>query len=289
MGIAADTGGNVFVTGYFGVSSTGVNFGGGALFSAGLEDVFLVKYSATGGHLWSKRFGSTGSDVGMAVAADPVGNIYVTGTFQGSVDFGGVTLTSAGIRDIFMAKYTTAGQLAWAKRYGSTGDDLVYGLAIDGTGDVAMAGKFQGSVSFGGTALTSAGGDDAFLVKLSGSSGAQLWAKRLGSTSGDVAMGVAVDGTGNVVVSGYFAGTVDFGGGGLTALGTDVFTAKYSSLGAHLWSKRFGGAGTQLGYGVAMSRGGNVTLTGPFSQTIDFGTPLTSLGLDDIFLANIGP
>jgi hypothetical protein len=99
-----------------------------------------------------------------------------------------------------------------------------------------------------------------------------------------------VDGSGNVVVSGYFAGAVDFGGGALTALGTDVFAAKYSSAGAHTWSRRFGGAGTQLGYGVAAAPNGNVTLTGPFSGTIDCGTgTLTSAGMDDAFLAGIGP
>jgi hypothetical protein len=194
------------------------------------------------------------------------------------------------MRDIFSAKYSAAGAHVWSKRFGSSGDDLSYRLTVDSAGDVALAGKFQGSVSFGGTALTSAGGDDAFLVKLSGGSGAQLWAKRFGSTSGDVASGVAVDGSDNVVVSGYFAGAVDFGGGALSSVGTDVFAAKYSSSGVHLWSRRFGGADVQIGGGVAAATNGDVTLTGSFRGTIDFGMGLlSSVGGNDGFIAAIGP
>ena len=291
--VAADGAGSAFVTGYIGkgaMGDIGVNFGGGALFSAGGSDVFLVKYSATGQHVWSKRFGSTGTDVGMAVDTDSAGNVYVAGTFEGSVDFGGGSLASAGVRDIFVLKYSGAGQHLWSKRFGSSGDDVVQGLAIDGAGDVVLSGKFQSSVSFGGTALTSAGGDDIFLVKLSGASGGHAWSKRFGSTSQDIATGVAVDGTSNVVVSGYFAGAVDFGGGTLTSAGTDVFAAKYNSAGAHTWSRRFGGADSQIGDGVAAAPTGEVTVTGFFNQSVDFGAgSLTSAGGFDACLAGIGP
>jgi hypothetical protein len=290
--IAADPAGGVLVTGYIGkgtMGDIGVNFGGGALFSAGGSDAFIVKYSATGQHVWSKRFGSTGSDVGMAVGADPSGNVYVAGTFEGTVDFGSGPVTSSGLRDIFLLKLTSAGQVVRVQRFGGSGDEVAYGLSTDGAGDVVLSGKFQGAVSFGGTALTSAGGDDAFLVKLSGTTGDQIWAKRFGSTGQDIATGVATDAGGNIVISGYFAGAVDFGGGPLTSVSTDVFVAKYDSAGAHTWSRRFGGADLQMGDGVAMSPTGEVTLTGFFNQGIDFGTgPLTSAGSFDVFLAGIG-
>jgi len=291
--IAADGAGNVFVTGYIGQgasSDIGVNFGGGALFSAGQSDVFLVKYSAAGAHIWSQRFGSTGNDIGTAVGTDSSGNVIVAGTFEGSVDFGGGALTSAGMRDIFVAKYSATGQHIWSKRFGSTGDDAVYGLAVNSLGDVALSGKFQGSVSFGGTALVSAGGDDAFVTKLSGSTGIPAWAKGFGSTSQDIANGVAVDGSGNVVITGQFSGTVSFGGNALTSLGIDVFAAKYDSQGTHLWSRNFGSTDTQIGAAVAAAPTGEVTLTGLFNQTIDFGTgTLTSAGGFDAFVAGIGP
>jgi hypothetical protein len=226
----------------------------------------------------------------MAVGTDGSGNVIVAGTFEGSVDFGGGALTSAGMRDIFVAKYSATGAHLWSKRFGSSGDDVVYGLAVDSLGDVALSGKFQGSVSFGSATLVSAGGDDAFVTKLSGSTGIPSWSKRFGSTSQDIAMGVAVDGSRNVVITGQFSGTVDFGGGALSSLALDAFAAKYDSAGAHLWSRSFGSTSTQIGAAVAAAPTGDVTLTGFFQQTVDFGTgTLTSAGTFDAFLAGIGP
>jgi hypothetical protein len=291
--IGADASGNVLVTGYIGkglMFDAGVNFGGGALFSAGGYDAFLVKYSPTGQYLWSLRLGGLGNDVGMAVAADPSGNVFMLGTFEGTVDFGGGPVTSAGLRDIFLVKYTSAGQLVWARQFRGSGDDVANALAVDAAGDLLLAGKFQSSVSFGGAALSSAGGDDAFLVKLSGATGNQAWARSFGSTSQDIATGVAVDGSGNVVVSGYYAGAVDFGGGALTSVAIDVFVAKYDSAGSHLWSRRFGGTDIQMSDAVAAAPSGDVTVAGFFNAGIDFGTGLmTSLGGFDAFVAGIGP
>jgi len=288
--ITADGSGNVFATGYIGAAAGGVDFGGGALYSAGLYDVFLAKYSASGQYLWAKRFGGTGNDTGLAVSTDGSGNVIIAGTFEGTVDFGGGGLTSAGMRDVFVAKYSSTGQHLWSKRFGSSGDDVGYGLAVDSVGDVVLSGKFQGSISFGGTALTSAGGDDVFLAKLSGATGAHSWSKSFGSTSGDQSLGVDVDGNGNIVMTGYFTGSVSFGGTALASSGIDVFVAKYNSAGTHIWSKRFGGFDTQIPNAVAVKSTGEVTVVGYFAATIDLGTGLlTSLGSYDAFVASIGP
>ena len=161
---------------------------------------------------------------------------------------------------------------------------------MDDAGDVALTGRFTNSISFGGSSLSSAGGDDAFLAKLSGSSGGHVWSKRFGGTGADNGGGVSMDASNNVAVTGYFSGTVDFGGGGLSASSIDVFVAKYTSSGAHTWSRKYGAASQQLGSGVAMARTGNVSVTGFFASTVDFGTgPLTSLGVNDASVASIGP
>ncbi len=288
--IAADGADNVFVTGYIGAGTGGADFGGGALFSAGLSDVFLVKYSPAGQHLWSKRFGAAGNDAGMAVSTDGSGNVIIVGSFEGAVDFGGGALTSAGMRDIFVAKYSATGQHIWSKRFGSTGDDVGYGLAVDSAGDVFLSGKFQGSVSFGGTALTSAGGDDIFLVKLAGATGNHSWSKSFGSTSGDASLGLAVDTSRSVVMTGYFTGSVNFGGGALSSSGLDVFVAKYAGDGTYTWSRRYGGFDTQIANAVAVAGTGDVSVTGYFSTGIDLGAgPMASSGSYDVFLAGIGP
>jgi len=288
--IEADGAGNVFVTGYIGPATGGVDFGGGGLVSAGMYDVFLAKYSDTGQYLWAKRFGGSGNDTGMAVSTDSSGNVVIAGSFENAVDFGGGALTSAGMRDIFVAKYSATGQHIWSKRFGGASDDVGYGLAVDSAGDVVVSGKFQGSISFGGATLTSAGGDDIFLAKLSGATGAHSWSKSFGSTSGDVSLGVAVDANKNIAMTGYFTGSVDFGGGALASSGLDVFVAKYDTAGTHTWSRRYGGFDTQIGNAVAMAGTGEVTVTGYFSTGIDFGTgALTSAGSYDAFLASVGP
>jgi fibronectin type 3 domain-containing protein len=288
--IASDGSGNVFVTGYIGPAAAGVDFGGGAISSAGLYDVFLVKYSAAGQHVWSKRFGGSGNDTGMAIATDSSGNVIVVGSFEGSASFGGGSFSSSGLRDVFVAKYSATGTHLWSKKFGGSGDDVGYGVAVNSTGDIFLSGKFQGTVNFGGSNLGSAGGDDIFLTKLSGSTGAHVWSKGMGSSSSDASIGVDVDGSGNVVMTGYFTGSVNLGGALLSGSGIDVFVAKYSSTGTHIWSKRFGGFDTQIPNGVAVGPGGEAVVTGYFASSIDFGTGvLTSLGSYDAFLTNVGP
>jgi hypothetical protein len=295
-GVAIDPGpsGDVVVTGGMDASSTGgVDFGGGALFSAGFQDVFLVKYSgSTGAHVWSKRFGGSLVDIGTAVAVDLAGNIYVTGTFEGTVDFGGGGLTSVGGKDVFVAKFSSSGTHLWSKRFGGTSNDFPGGIAVDGAGDVAISGRFQGTINFGGGNLTSAGGEDAYLAKLSGVSGGHVWSKRFGGTSNDNAAGVDTDGSGNVVVTGSYSDSVDFGGGPLTSNTLDVFVAKYSPSGAHIWSRRYGDFNYQYGAGVAAAPNGNVTVTGYFTNIINLGSGvLTSAAANtnDAFVAGIGP
>ena len=91
-------------------------------------------------------------------------------------------------------------------------------------------------------------------------------------------------------MTGYFTGSVDFGGGVLSGSGLDLFVAKYSSAGAHMWSRRYGGFDTQIGNSVASAATGEVSVAGYFSNTIDFGAGLlTSAGSYDAFLAGIGP
>src|SRR4029434_11182450 len=98
----------------------------------------------------------------------------------------------------------------WAERFGSSGDDLGRAITVDSNGDVLITGNFQGTVDFGGGGLTRAGLNDIFVAKFSGVDGAHIWSTRFGSTGDDFGNGIAVDGSGNVLVAGTFNGTVDF-------------------------------------------------------------------------------
>jgi hypothetical protein len=286
-GVAVDASGNAFITGQFYGT---VNFGGSALTSAGLTDVFVAKLDAAGTHVWSKKFGDTTGQYGRSVAADPMGNVVITGYFQGTMDFGGGPLTTAGNSDIFVAKFDASGNHLWSKRFGDFNNQLAYSVATDGSGNVILTGYFAGTLDFGGGPLVSLGVYDIFIAKFDGG-GTHLWSQRFGDTDSQTGTRVTADGAGNVLATGYFLGGVDFGGGTLTSGGLeDIYVAKFASDGTHLWSKRFGDGQTQQGSGIATDRLGNVVLAGTFQGTADFGGgDLTSAGSYDIYVAKYDP
>lgn len=281
---AMDASGNIVVTGPF---TGSVDFGGGVLNDVGGTDIFVAKYTAAGSHVWSKRFGGPANDVGEAVAVDGSGNVVIAGSFDGTVDFGGGNLVSAGGNDIFVAKFNASGVHQWSYRFGSTGSDVALAIATDGSGNVIVTGYFVGTVDFGGGNLVSVGSNDIFVAKFN-ASGAHQWSKRFGSAGGSLGGGVAADGQGNVVITGYFSGTVDFGGGDpLVAGDNDIFIAKYDAGGTHLWSQRFGGTGGDFAMAIAANSAGNIAVTGFFQNTVDFGGGnLVSAGGNDAFVAS---
>jgi len=288
LATAVDTSSNVIIVGEMQGS---VNFGGATLTSAGPErDVFVARYSAAGAHRWSQRFGSTGGDHGFGVGVDSSGNVYVTGSFAGTVNFGGSPLVSAGNADIFLAKYSSAGAHVWSKRIGGTGADVGNAIAVKGDGTFVVTGyfgSFGGPVDFGGGPLTSAGGSDIFIAKYD-SSGNHVWSRAVGGTGNDIGFSVAIDGTsGAVAVTGTFTGNIRIACNGITSAGAaDGFVLEYSPIGSLAWISRFGGTSDDRGSAVAIAPGGSVVLTGYFNATASFGGGShTSVGGADIFLA----
>jgi uncharacterized protein (AIM24 family) len=280
--VAFDPSGNVAITGWF---EGTVDFGGGPLTNTGGLDIFLAKFDASGTHLWSQRFGDATYQFGWSVAFDPSGNVAITGFFGGTVDFGGGPLTSAGVLDIFLAKFDASGTHLWSQRFGDAEDQLGYCVAFDPSGNVAITGGFWSSVDFGGGPLTSAGFEDIFLAKFD-ASGTHLWSQSFGDASSQHGQSVAFAPSRNIAITGSLRGTVDFGGGSLTSAGfKDIFLAKFDAIGNHLWSQRFGDAEDQHVRSVAFDPSGNVAITGGFEGSVDFGGgPLTSAGETDIFL-----
>ena len=286
-GIVVDANGDVAITGYFlGV----VDFGGGVLTALDGEDVFVAKLDASGGHLWSKSFGGVDDQTAAGIAIQADGNVLVTGTFSGSVDFGGGTVTSAGGQDIFVASLDTTGGYVWAKRFGDASDQQGASIATGETGSIFITGAMMGSVDFGGGALTSAGGQDIFVANLD-TSGGYVWARRFGDTSDQQSASVAAGKDGSVFITGAITGKADFGGpcGVLaSAGGQDIFVASIDKLGNCLWAERYGNAVDQQGASIATHVGGEVVLTGAMRGQTDFGDgPLASVGGQDIFAAKL--
>lgn len=254
--------------------------------------------------VWARQIGGADAELAYDVTADAAGNVYLTGYFHQTADFdpgpGVLNLTSAGDNEIFVAKLDSGGNLVWAKRFGSTSADYGSDIAVDGAGNIYVTGWFGGTVDFdpgaGVTNLTSAGADDVFVLKLN-ADGDLVWAKRMGGPGDDDAYGIAVDGSGNVHVSGEFTSTVDFdpgaGASSLSAAGSwDIFVTKLNSAGEFVWAQRMGGPGFDSSQGVAVDAGGNVYTAGSFVGSGDFdpgaGTVmLTAAGEDDVFVSKL--
>jgi len=266
-----------------------VNFGGGPLSSVGGYSLFLVKYSGSGQHLWSRAYGGSGSIFPADLAMNAQGELLVAGYLSGTTDLGGGARTSvSNSKDIFLAKYAADGRHLWSKLYGGSGDDRATAVAVDSvTGDIVLTGWFNGSIDFGSGALVSAGGEDAFVAMVF-PAGDPLWSRRYGGTGLDEGRGVGIDASGNVVLGAVFSNTVNFGGANLTSNSgsLDIALAQYSASGAHQWSKRFGSSLTDMVEDLAVNPNGDIAMTGISNNGINLGgANLLGNGSYDVLLA----
>jgi hypothetical protein len=291
INITTDAQGNFYVTGWFAGT---VDFDPSAavynLTAAGSYDGYVAKYSPAGRLLWARDLAGSGQNYfyGWGVAADATGNVYVNGWFTGTASIGNTTLTSAGGEDVAVAKLDVSGTVLWARSFGGSGNEEPGGIAVDSAGNVYLAGFFEGTAAFGGTTLTSAGGDDVFVAKLT-SAGTVSWAKRLGGSGRDWDYDLAVDRSGNVYLAGNFQGPAAFGGTTLTGAGSDdVFVAKLTSAGTVAWARQLGGSGSDWAARLALDGAGSVYVTGAFQGTAAFGgMTLTSAGGQDGYVAKL--
>ena len=265
--IVADASGNVIVTGQYGGA---IDFGGGAETPAfGSLDLFVLKLDAAGNHQWSKSAGSLNPDVGYGVAVDASNNVFLTGIFSNTVDFGGGPLTSAGLSDVFVVKYGEDGTHQWSTRRGGPNADTGHGIGVDASGDIVVTGNYNG----------------AFLVKYD-TNGVEEWSQSFVSNIMVQGLDLAVSPDGTIAVTGNLRGTTNFGGGLLTSAGDDdIFLAILEASGVHRWSQRFGNTADDWGYGCAFDPSGNLIAAGTFYASVDFGGgPLVSAGLSDVYL-----
>ncbi len=289
--ITIDASDNVYVTGYF-VSSL-IAFGPFTLFNLGSYDMFVVKYDSSGAILWAQSAGENGDDYGRSVITDNLNNVYVAGSFQSlNLNFGSVTLTNADssalTHDMYVVKYDSAGTFQWAISAGGIDEEYTRALDYDGFGNLYLTGNFNSvTLPLGSTTLTNSGFYDMFLVKIN-SSANFIWARSGGGNDIDYGNSVAVDGAGNIYVSGGFASPViNFGSVPLINSGIfNMYLVKYDSGGNLVWSKKSGGSGTDDGYDVTTDVSGNIFVTGYFtSPSLIFGpSTLTNSGLADVFI-----
>lgn len=276
---------------------------------------------------WPKPISGSGTDAGQAIAVDSSGNIYVAGTFCGTVDFSAGVSPSAGTliakgtkpnfpADLFIAKYTSAGTLVWVKGHGYNDGGTfsssltIFTIAVDSSGNVFVGGRYTGTENFGGPDRTNTdplgSSTDAFVAKYD-SSGNWVWDFPFGGSGNDQISGIAIDSQQNVLVAGSYQGTVSFISPFDSAGAAVAFLIKLANSNAAVtwahgglgdWSLggNNGVAGVVVdkrinpGTGLAYD---NILITGSFSGSMRFGaTTISSQGTiatENGFIAKILP
>lgn len=304
--LAQDAAGNLYLGGAFqGSTDFDPGAGGQVLTSLGGEDGFVVKLSAVGDFMWSRRLGGVNADQVTGVAVDATGRTYATGVFSGSADLlpaAGTTIVSTGAQDAFLLGLDAAGAVSFVFPIGGIDTDQANAIAVTSGGVVVVGGAFRGSAAFAGgtvTQLSSQGGGDAFLAGYS-TDGTLVWARGLGGIAEEAIRegGLAPDGEGGVVATGTFTGTTDFDAGtgvaSRTSLGgTDWFAVRYDGTGAFRSVFAVGTVAADPAPRPAADPDGTLLLTGGFSGAVDFDpgpgstviASLGSAGASDAFVA----
>ncbi len=261
-GVTVDSSNNIYVTGY-----TQGGLDGNT--SSGSRDIFLVKYYDNGTKQWTKQLGTSSDDYGYGVTVDSSDNLYVTGYTSGGLDGN----TSSGDKDLFLVKYNSSGTKQWTKQLGTSSTDRGFGVTVDSSNNIYVTGYTQGGLD----GNTNSGSYDIFLVKYN-SSGTKQWTKQLGTSSSEGGVGVTVDSSDNIYVTGYTNGGLD---GNTSSGGYDLILVKYNSSGTKQWTQQLGTSSNEWGEGVTVDSSDNLSVTGYTSGGLDGNT---SSGGNDIFL-----
>jgi len=255
--IAIAASGDVYLTGYTYGTLSGET-------SSGEVDIILMKYDGSGTQQWVKQIGTASSDFGIGVAVDNASSVYIAGHTYGSM-----VGTIEGSKDVVVIKYNAAGVQQWIKQLGNDEDseatlaDGAYAadLAIDSSNNIYVTGfttsPLDGNASLGGT--------DSFIVKYD-SLGNKLWSALLGSAGTDYAESIAVDNSGDVLLTGYTSGSLT----GFTNEGLyDLFVIKLDSAGSVSWSQQLGSTANDYVFGVAVDQSNDVFLGGHTFGALD--------------------
>jgi trimeric autotransporter adhesin len=258
----------------------------------------FISISATA-QTWAFRNGwgssAAGSETGHAICSDASGNVYITGGFVGTINFGtgNLTVPVGTQNDGFIAKFNSTGTCLWSQRFGGNLLDEGRAITTDGT-NVYVGCRFNSSASFTvgatATAFNTTGGNDAVVLSFNASTGAYNSGNHFtGTGGGDSPQSMCVDGAGGIYMSGNFSGTVSFGGLSRTASGgslTDLFVVKMNSALTVAWASTGGSsanfdniAGSGICYVPALSE---IVLTGSYSgvaPTYSTTSPVSSVTL----------
>lgn len=215
--------GDVILCGDF--SST-VDFGGGALNSAGSTDIFVAKLDANGNHVWSRRYGDASVQRCQAIAVDASNHVWFGGHYAGTVNFGGSDATAMAGVDAYLAELDATGTFVSSAAFPGSADEEITDIALDSAGYIIATGYLSGTADFGNGQLASANAEDVFVLKRD-AQGTPIWSTTFGGLGAQVPAGLAVTTGDDLILAVQLEGTIDFGGGALTSAGQkDIAVAR---------------------------------------------------------------
>ena len=304
VGISCDRIENVIVTGYTNSSNGIASISAYQTSFAGNRDAYIVKFNSSGTRQWSTYYGGTNEDAGYDITNDSNNNIIITGytySIAGISSSGVHQTTQGGSNDAFVAKFNSLGARQWGTYYGGSSADVGTSIISDAYENIYITGNTAsnaGIATIGSFKFTlSTGSTDAFIVKFN-SLGIRQWGTYYGGTGSEWGNAIALDNSGNILITGdahnYLTSGIattsayqtTFGGGTY-----DAFVAKLNSMGTmRLWGTYFGGSGDDKGSAIATSILGNVFITGITGSTSGIATSgayqtTYGGGTNDVFIA----
>lgn len=290
LNIKTDPQGNSYVTGFFNGTA---NFGTQQIISSGNQDIFIAKYDPNGTLIWVVKAGGTGADIGNGIAVDVSGNIFITGTFNSTANFGTTVLTASGTNsDAFTTKLNASGTFLWTEQ--GSGPLNIKGVDVttDNQGNVYVTGQFSGDITFD-VLHTNTMLNVIFLVKYN-NQGQEQWFKIIGAGVSNISNAITSDVNGNIYLTGDFTGSLTFFSTTNYTLSNTfsnkVFIAKYDNTGTLHWAEAIGSDNAITSKDIAVNGSGDPYIIGHFECVLDefavqFGEgTFNSVGYTDIFI-----
>jgi len=223
---------------------------------------------------WSSKISLINGTLAYAtdVAVGPHGQVAIVGNFNGQVKIGDTTYSSAGGRDIFLAVFTSSGDVVFARTFGDAAEQFVRAVECDENDNVYIAGGYQGTLAFDSNTASASGEADAFVAAFS-SDGVFQWTRRLGGAGWQADYDLAAPGDGTLIVAGNFKGFTNLDGQGFDPGDVDFYLQRLDTAnkGAVLWARPIATLAEQLLTRIAVSPSGEIAATGGFRGTLGLG------------------